>query len=113
MRTITPAASGGNKSAQRMRFQQRRKSCILCKTADRPGYSNHNLSECRFLPEADRRFMARSRRVGDADDDIEEREDDPDYDVEALDQELPSALVDIPSARRVNIVQVSQQQASS
>ena len=38
------------------------KFCILCRTANRP-YDTHYLSQCRFLPEADRRRMINVRQV--------------------------------------------------
>ena len=34
------------------------KYCCLCRTAKRPGYDNHYLSQCRHLPESDRRRMS-------------------------------------------------------
>ena len=76
------------------------KSCVLCKTAGRPNVS-HFLSECVYLPEADKHYMsmARSRLV---DDDIDQSAaDDADMDSELLD----NALLDRPAARRVDIVQ--------
>ena len=39
----------------------REKTCPLCKQADRP--DNHYLSECRFLPERDRKYMAKARQI--------------------------------------------------
>ena len=87
------------------KFSKRRipsKSCILCKTAGRP-HTSHNLSGCRFLPEADRQYMARSRLVMDAIDDAEGYEP---QDTSAPEPEPDdSLLLDPPSARRVNIVQ--------
>ena len=44
-------------------------SCILCKTAGRP-HNTHNLMDCRYLPDRDRRPWARSRMVMDDPDDF-------------------------------------------
>ena len=41
------------------------KSCILCKTAGRTGSSSHGLVDCKYLPEFDKRSLARSRMVCD------------------------------------------------
>ena len=51
------------RSQMQAQFSQRRpanrpnnpKSCVLCRTANRPGYVSHYLSQCRFLPAADKR----------------------------------------------------------
>ena len=68
MRTDTqPLRQRRNKFPPRPPLQQsrvpspREKSCPLCKQASRP--SNHFLSECRFLPDSDRRYMARARQI--------------------------------------------------
>ena len=53
------------------------KLCVLCDANRRP--SNHFLSECMFLPEADKKFIQGKRgsrtRTIDADDDIEDNDD--------------------------------------
>ena len=41
--------------------QQRGKYCCLCRTANRPNYEDHYLSQCRYLPEEDRKRMTTSR----------------------------------------------------
>jgi len=85
-------------------YQPRRKpfkSCTLCKAMGKPSASTHNLSECKFLPEGDRRALARSRLV--ASDGVPDTQcvaDDHD-DIEDDD----SVLLDFPTARRVEIVQ--------
>ena len=33
------------------------KFCCLCRTANRPSYDSHNLAQCRYLPERDRRSL--------------------------------------------------------
>ena len=49
--------SAGNNNNQN---QQSRSSkyCCLCRSANRPGYDSHFLSQCRFLPEGDRKRMS-------------------------------------------------------
>ena len=42
------------------------KVCILCQTAKRP--SNHFLSKCPYLPDSDKRYMARARLIEASDD---------------------------------------------
>ena len=41
--------------------QQRSKYCCLCRTAGRPNYQDHYLSQCRYLPEEDRKRMTSSK----------------------------------------------------
>ena len=79
------------------------KLCVLCKTAGRQSYSSHNLIECKFLPEKDRRMFARTRLVQ-GDESVDEGDGAGDCD----DEEAPPgdcALLDTHTARRVNIVQ--------
>ena len=77
------------------------RSCILCKTARRPNYNTHFLSQCRFLPEADRSALAKSRLVQE----VEDEDDLPDE----VPIESPSEVTNIPpndvSARRVDVIQ--------
>ena len=77
------------------------KSCTLCKAAGRPSYSTHNLSECKLLPEGDRRALARSRAVTNEEVAASESEED-DYDA----PESHHGLLDDPeiAARRVDII---------
>ena len=51
-------------------------SCILCKTAGRQD-NNHNLMDCRYLPDRDRRPWAQSRMVIDDPDDLCAEECEP------------------------------------
>ena len=50
--------------------------CCLCRTANRPGFETHFLSQCKFLPEEDRQRLSRVRYVevidssGDSEDDV-------------------------------------------
>lgn len=46
------------------RFGPREKSCPLCKQASRPDH-NHFLSECRHLPEQDRKYILKARQIVD------------------------------------------------
>ena len=58
MRTATRTALKGSKS----RFNVRpAKSCPLCLQAGRP--SGHFLSSCTYLPDQDRRYMAKARQI--------------------------------------------------
>ena len=77
-------------------------SCILCKTAGRP-HTTHNLMDCRYLPDRDRRPWARSRMVMDDPDDLGAEE------CESLDESgdlvVPPVQSEEPAALRVSIVQ--------
>ena len=77
------------------------KSCTLCKTAGRSGSSSHTLTECRYLPEHDRRALARSRLVCEDDEDLREPDDDQTEEHE----HTHNPLLDKHMARRVNIIQ--------
>ena len=87
------------------RGQPRRRpflSCILCKTAGRP-HNTHNLMDCRYLPDRDRRPWARSRMVMDDPDDPGAEECEP-LD-ESSDLVVPPVQSGEPAALRVSIVQ--------
>lgn len=82
------------------------KSCTLCKAAGRP-FTTHFLSECKLLPAADRRAIARSRLTQDL--------EQPDYsEMLALEPTIspePASssdhsdlYLDAPTARRVSIL---------
>ena len=79
------------------------KSCTLCKAAGRSSASNHNMSECKFLPENDRRAISRSRTMTSYDD--PDDLDDQSADCADFDEDEDSALLDVPSVRRVGIAQ--------
>ena len=51
-----------------IRSARQTKSCPLCKQAGHPG-SNHFLSECRHLPEVDRKYIAKARQIANIFDD--------------------------------------------
>lgn len=58
--------------------KQRRRSCPLCKKAKRS--SADFLSKCRFVPESDRKYLARARQIQgiiDTDSDFEDTEETP------------------------------------
>ena len=62
------------------------RSCPLCKQANRPE-NGHFLSECSFLPEQDRRYIAKARQIADifddpADPDPRPYADEPDSDTD-------------------------------
>ena len=77
-------------------------SCILCKTAGRP-HTTHNLMDCHYLPDRDRRPWARSRMVMDDPDDPGAEECEP-LD-ECSDLVAPPVQGGEPAALRVSIVQ--------
>ena len=76
--------------------------CILCKTAGRP-HNTHNLMDCRYLPDRDRRPWARSRMVMDDPDDLGAEECEP-LD-ESSDLVAPPVQSEEPAALRMSIVQ--------
>lgn len=60
--------------------KQHIRSCPLYKQAKR--LSAHFLSECRFLPESDRKYLAKARQIQgiiDTDSDIEDTEETPTF----------------------------------
>ena len=66
MRTLTHSKPLRNKQEtfrKTSRPAHKHKSCPLCKTSNRP--DGHFLSECKFLPEQDRKFMTRARLIAD------------------------------------------------
>ena len=76
------------------------KSCPLCKQAGRN--QNHFLSECRYLPEADRRYMMTARRIAD----VLDNEADIDNEGDDLLQENDDAEpISSHFARRVQVCQ--------
>ena len=90
------------------------KYCCLCRTANRPGHDTHFLSQCRFLPEADRKRMAASSsRIRNVEvvqsDDFEEDNDYENYEGDEV--EVPdnrtittnnnNLFIDTPIHRRV------------
>ena len=46
---------GGHSAGNNNQQTRSSKYCCLCRTANRPGYDSHFLSQCRFLPESDRK----------------------------------------------------------
>ena len=107
MRTLRPCASEAltlGVIPAMVSVQARRRpflSCILCKTAGRP-HNTHDLTDCRFLPERDKRPWARSHLVTDHPDIPIDEAAEP---VEATDDVIVQAIrADEPSALRVSIV---------
>lgn len=81
----------------------REKSCPLCVQAGRS--HTHFLSECKFLPERDRRYMARARQIATIlQEDDEEEEEEVDY---TFPQHTPYPEPD-PNVNVTRLVQVSQ-----
>ena len=60
---VKKTVSRPSRDESRPEDHQISRSCALCKAAGRPGSSTHFLSRCRFLPEADRRFMTGVRLI--------------------------------------------------
>lgn len=84
------------------------KSCILCKTAGRPSFNTHYLSQCRHLPESDRRQLVRSRLVEDATSECCVLSEDPHtlFGDPCSDEETDTnLLLDQPTVKRVSVVQ--------
>ena len=50
-----------NRNSSSRNNQRGGKYCCLCRTANRPNYEDHYLSQCRYLPESDRKRMAASK----------------------------------------------------
>ena len=105
----TKAMRVGNSAPSRnpsgVQGQPRRRpflSCILCKTAGRP-HTTHNLMDCRYLPDRDRRPWARSRLV--MDDSEEPGVDEYEPLGESSDLVAPPVPGEEPAALRVSIVQ--------
>ena len=74
-RPAAAAAAGSSRCPARPPPSGR--SCALCQAAGRPGSTSHYLSRCRYLPEADRRFiMAGARLIAFANDEEDCEEDD-------------------------------------
>ena len=63
-RTQSYQPSRNNQSRSSSRNGQRGgKYCCLCRTANRPNYEDHYLSQCRYLPESDRKRLSNIRNV--------------------------------------------------
>lgn len=79
------------------------RSCILCKSANRP-FNTHNLVDCRFLPDRDKKLLSLARLVAEVDTSSPETalESDCEPDNESVAQ---AVSVDDPSALRVSIIQ--------
>ena len=79
---------------------QKKKLCCLCEAANRPDANTHYLSECRFLPQDDKRYLSKIRDV------VAESDSDEEDLVESLSQSViythPAST--IPSASRVDVL---------
>ena len=87
--------------------QRQFKSCTLCKAAGRP-HNTHFMSSCKFLPDADKRAIGRSRLVLDDDEGDElDNYDDCEYSTHTTCEtdDIPSGLIDQPVVHRVNVIQ--------
>ena len=54
--------SGANRYPNNYKSSSNR-FCILCRTANRPGYDSHSLAQCRFLGESDRKSFSTGPRI--------------------------------------------------
>ena len=93
-----PPPNRQRSQAARPGQSKRGPTCPLCDQTGRP--SSHFLSECKHLPDTDRRYMSRARAVLEAADDMPPSDDDLDLDQLALDDDAQEHA----SARRVRIV---------
>ena len=50
-------SQSSNRTSPSRNSRRTYKYCCLCRTANRPGYDTHYLSQCKFLPESDRKRM--------------------------------------------------------
>ena len=56
-----PSSRGSSKrSSDKPRSK---KYCCLCRTANRPGFESHYLSQCKFLPDDDRKRLSKVRNI--------------------------------------------------
>ena len=64
---------GHNNTTHRNSFDRRSsKLCCLCRASNRAGYDTHYLSQCKFLPPHDKKFLSRVRQVECYDDDFDD-----------------------------------------
>lgn len=82
-----PSSSFNNRSQQNRNSSTRK--CCLCEAANRSGADTHFLSQCRYLPEGDKKRFAKIRN-------IEVDSDEEDYDEEVIDTRDCPALIDNP-----------------
>ena len=85
--------------------------CCLCRTANRPGFDSHYLSQCKYLPEEDRTRLSRVRYIEVFDDEDEDSdvsysesvysEDDNISDNE--EKALDASIIERSNTRRVTI----------
>ena len=76
-----------NKKGYSQQQQASKRSCPLCKSSNRP--HDHHLSQCSYLPEADKKFLTRARMVHsiyerDDSDNSSDEEQDPDINILAI-----------------------------
>ena len=91
---------GPNNGQARSRARSVSRVCPLCKASGRD--ANHFLSTCRFLPDADKRFMLRARQVMVEDDDYASELDEVDDSTEPY-AEAPTEEVQSSRCARVNV----------
>ncbi len=106
MRASTgPANPSRDSFRARMPSSTQRKVCPLCKQAGRPNFS-HFLSQCKHLPEADRKYMTKARMIAEIfDEEYQEYQGDQDA---QCDGEEPPLVTPQNAPASVRKVQVSQ-----
>jgi hypothetical protein len=60
---INPSHGSGSKRNSDKSSRTSNRYCCLCRTANRPGFETHYLSQCKFLPEADRKRLSKVRNI--------------------------------------------------
>ncbi len=100
-RVLRATSSNGNFSStynnQRQRQQKSTRRCCLCEAAKRSGADSHFFSQCKYLPESDRKWVSKVRIV---DVDSDEEEGYAEEESEAVDTLECSALIDRPAVTR-------------
>lgn len=101
-RVLRTTSGGGYSGSYRQRQYQssnnnNKRRCCLCDAAKRPGADSHYLSQCKFLPEADRKRYAKLRLL-----EVDSDEEGPvdDLACESVETQDCAALIDQPAAMR-------------
>ena len=62
-RDRSSGSGGQHNNRDRTDKSTRGRFCCLCRSANRSGWDSHYLSQCKFVPEADRRRMSKMRNI--------------------------------------------------
>ena len=60
---INPSNGSSGSKKKKSSDKSFNRYCCLCRTANRPGFDTHYLSQCKFLPEADRKRLSKVRNI--------------------------------------------------